>query len=215
MPWTLGQIVDRSVFEGIDEAQAIQIANQVYAAMIRRSGFFKGQIDIGPVDPTNGSVLLPAQVSRVLNVWVTDMSSGTAAHTLYPNRVSQEEFMAYMVGSQSPDQYSYTEAYLTDGNTYLNLWPIPEPTGNVRAFVELNALPLVNLTDTLMIPDEFIQGLLDGIKAIVYKDIDEDVQSAQIMDQSCQAATAELEDYTRARTVGEGPIVIPQRGVHW
>jgi hypothetical protein len=66
-----------------------------------------------------------------------------------------------------------------------------------------------------MIPDEFIQGLLDGIKAIVYKDIDEDVQSAQIMDQSCQAATAELEDYTRARTVGEGPIVIPQRGVHW
>jgi hypothetical protein len=214
VPWTLGQIVDRSVFEGIDEAQAIQIANQVYAGMIRRSGFFKGQVVLGAVDPVTGSVPLPAQVAKILSIWVQDTSSGETVNTQYPNRVSPDEFMAYANGSQSADKRSFTESFPPDGAAYLMLWPAPD-AGVVVASVEFNAIPLVNLADPVMIPDEFIQGLLDGIKGVVYKDIDEDVQSAQIMEQSCAQATAELEDYTRARTVGDGPIVIPQRGVHW
>jgi hypothetical protein len=212
--WTLGQVIDRSTFEGIDEDEAIQIANQCYAAMVRRSGFLRENVLLGTATTTTYELALPANVGKVLYVRAAYNGGGGRKWT---NRVSNEAITGAIFGYDEVDDGSFCDGAGTNpaGDPTLMVWPAAALTGVMFAFCELIPNPLASLTDVLVIPDEFVQGILDGIRAVVFREFDEDVGSAQAMQQAFDQSIADLADYVRARTVGNNPVRIPQRGVDW
>lgn len=215
MTWTLGQIVDRSVFEGIDEAEAIQITNQRYAEMVRRSGYLRQSLVLGTASgPPQTTFTLPPNVGRIRYVYVAFIPSGAIVR--YPNKIGAGDLLAVMAGDLVVQQNSYAEmAELPGTGLVLGLTPAPDAGGYVTAICEMYPTALVDDSDQLVIPDEFVQGLLDGIRSVVLRELDEDMGSSQAMEQSFNTAVEQLKDFTRAQAMGDGPIALPMRGVHW
>lgn len=211
MTWTLEQVVDRSTTEGIEPAEATQIANQRYQELVRRSGFLRATVSIGTTDGTTTDFALPAAVARVLAVKVT-LDDGSVVR--YPNRIGTDDFDALVASDLESSQNSYAEDFDANGGVQLCVYPAPE-AGTLYARVTKVPDELVNDADELIIPDEFVQGLLDGIKAVVFRDMDEDVQAAQALEASFESAVEKLSDYTKSQVVGVGPMAIPMRGVNW
>lgn len=211
MAWTLAQVVERSVSEGIEEAEATQIVNQRYEELVRRSGFLKATVSLGATDGSTTEFTIPSDVSRVLSVRVVE-TDGTVV--LYPNRIGTEDYYAIVAGNNTANGNCFAEDYDANGAATLVLYPAPD-AGTLYASAEKRPEVLADDADELVIPNEFVQGLLDGLKAVVYRELDEDVGSAQAMEASFESTIEKLHDYGEARGVGVGPIAIPMRGVHW
>jgi hypothetical protein len=211
MTWTLQQIVDRSVSEGIDEPDAIQLANQKYKELVRKSGWLRATVNLGATDGTTATFALPEDISRVLFVRV-EQTDTTVVN--YETRIGENDYHRIRAGQIDPAGNCFTSDEDADGNVVLALYPTPA-AGTLYVKAEKIPPTLVNDTDELKIPDEFVQGLLDGIKGVVYGDLDEDPGSSQAMEAKFQAAIGGLAAMVKARGVGDGPIALPIRGVHW
>ncbi len=209
--WTLGQIVDRSVSDGIDEPDAIQIADQRHKELVRRSGWRRATVNLGATDGSTATFALPAEVSRVLFVRV-ELADGSIVR--YPDRIGEDDYWAIRAGDIDTGKHVFTTDEDADAGVELALYPTPE-AGTLFAKCETYPATLVNRTDELEIPDDFAEALLDGIKAVVFKELDEDVGSAAALEQNFENAVVKLAGMVKARGVGDGPIAIPMRGVNW
>lgn len=209
--WTLGQIVARSVSDGIDESEATQIANQRHKELVRRSGWLRATVDLGATDGATTGFALPTDVSRVLYLRVT-LTDGTVVR--YPNHIGEDDYYGILSGDLQSSSNCFTTDEDEDGNVKVMLYPAPA-NGNLFAKCEKIPADLVLPTDPVAVPDEFVQGLLDGVRSIVFKELDEDAGSSQAMEQSFEASVAGLAAMVNARGVGDGPIAIPMRGVSW
>lgn len=211
MTWTLGQIVDRSVSDGIDEPQAIQIADQRHKELVRKSGWLRATVNLGATDGTTAAFALPEDVSRLryLRVQLADTTI-----IRYAERIGEDDYYAILAGDLQTDTPCFTLDEDSSGNVNVMLYPAPA-AGTLYAKVEKIPATLANDTDELAIPDEFVQGLLDGVKAVVYRELDEDTGSASAMEQSFTATVQALEAMAQGRGVGDGPVAIAMRGVSW
>lgn len=208
MSTTFAELLDRIEAEGVDDTQVKKLANQKYAELVSKSGFLRKVVSFGTTVAAQGVYDVPAAVRRVRALWIVTSDATTLQ---YKDRISEDEMLGIHAGTMfvASGAYVFAQQFDSNGNAQVELYPAPVASGGT-VYGRVTSAPtvLVNTTDVLVVPDEFIDGLVDGIRSPILREQDEYVTEAQSLDASFKTTIQELSAYRDSFTVVEGPVTI-------
>lgn len=210
---TAQTIVDRVKAQGgfdVTDAEALVWVDERHKEMVVDARFARKTVTIGTtVAGTAFYSTASAGIVEAFYFTVNDVPYGKAV---------KSDVYAYSQGSLVWVGQGTTGLLVADANssavTGLTLIPTPDTAGLlIKAYAAVRPDTLT-LAGTVLVPDEYLQGLTAGAVATGAELLDEDDRRADRMEAKFQARTDKLRRMTERQFAGSGPSQIRVQGIN-
>lgn len=205
---TFEQLKARVAADGVSDTEAGVLVNQAYQALVVRAKFLQKSITLGTTVAEQAVYDFPeSDLVQIESVWI-----GTVCY----DRVGLEELREVVAGRgriEDPRRGIVSPYFDSTGNPQFRLYPVPGESGETIDGIVVDTPAELTAGQSPVTPVDFDQAIIDGARARIYDEEDEDGGNRERLDAKFDSEVRRLEGRKHTR-IGRGPQQARIHNIH-